>query len=119
MILGIGIDLVEIKRFEQLARQTDNCFAKRLLTSTEYAHYAKLRKDSEKSSFLAVHWSLKEAIYKAVNHIKPLFSQLEITKKNQRYNCQIDPKIELLLSVSYSSNNITAICLAQQTPWKN
>lgn len=112
MVVGIGIDVVQLKRFLILV-ETSDCFAKRLLTSNELNSYWKLN-NNQRANFLAVHWTLKEAIYKATSHIKPLFTKLEIYKLNNQYRCEFIQNINLLLSVSYTNCHVSAICLAQQ-----
>lgn len=64
MIDGIGIDLLEIKRIEQLVSRKPN-FTKRILTVREEAHYQKLSKHRQ-IEFLAGRFAAKEAFSKAL-----------------------------------------------------
>lgn len=64
MIHGIGIDLVEIQRIQEiLERQPD--FPKRILTSNEYEHYLELS-NHRQTEFLAGRFAAKEAFSKAM-----------------------------------------------------
>ncbi|CDN40318.1 holo-ACP synthase [Mycoplasma amphoriforme] len=110
MILGIGIDVVSIKRIS--AKKTLD-FAKKLLTADEFKKYQTLKSSINEDMFLAVRWALKEAIYKSLK-TKQLFSDLEIKKVNGLYECYIDDEIVLHLSVSYENDTVTAICLAER-----
>jgi len=63
MIYGIGTDLVEPSRIEQLLDRYGNRFARRLLTKSEWPEFM----DSGKQvMFLAKHFAAKEAFSKAM-----------------------------------------------------
>lgn len=64
MIIGIGIDLVETKRIEQLIERNDR-FLKRVLTKMELDQYSKLN-ERRRIEFLAGRFSAKEALAKAM-----------------------------------------------------
>lgn len=64
MIVGIGIDLVEIERIDEaLARHGDR-FAKRILSDSEFAEWDALS-GAMRSRFLAKRFAAKEAFSKA------------------------------------------------------
>ncbi|MBS4197244.1 holo-ACP synthase [Lederbergia citri] len=63
MIIGIGMDLVEIERIEKL-RIKQARFPERILTKTELNKYESLN-DKRKSEFLAGRFAAKEAYSKA------------------------------------------------------
>lgn len=64
MIHGIGIDLVELERIQEiLGRQPE--FPKRILTSSEYQHFLKLS-NHRQIEFLAGRFAAKEAFSKAM-----------------------------------------------------
>ncbi|WP_033159745.1 holo-ACP synthase [Mycoplasmoides alvi] len=111
MILGVGIDVVNITKIAE--KKTDE-FIKRLLTESELKKYQELKDDRKENMFLSVRWALKEAIYKSLK-TKQLFTDLEIKKINGSYECFLvdDNTINLHLSVSYESNTISAICIAE------
>ena len=62
MIIGIGVDIVEIARVERLHDKFGERFARRILTADELVEYARRNKSS---SFLAMRFAAKEAVAKA------------------------------------------------------
>mgnify|MGYP003353278818 CR=1 FL=1 len=60
MILGTGIDLVDISRFQEMPIK--DRLAKRILTDAEYAEY---EATESKGLFLARTWAVKEAVAKS------------------------------------------------------
>ena len=73
MIIGIGTDLVELARIEQLVARQGDAFAKRLLADAEWDDYQACLTRSEQPShsaqqvkFLAKRWAFKEALAKAL-----------------------------------------------------
>jgi len=63
MILGIGIDLVDLKRIEKLASQK---FINRILSVEEKEVYDQITSDQVKISYLGGRFAAKEAIFKAI-----------------------------------------------------
>jgi holo-[acyl-carrier protein] synthase len=64
MIKGIGVDIIEIKRIENLVGKNQR-FTERILTERERAAY-ELLTDRRKSEFLAGRFAAKEAFSKAM-----------------------------------------------------
>lgn len=64
MIVGIGLDVVDIERIQQ-ATQRRSSFPKRVLTEKEYHRYQELS-GNRQSEFLAGRFSAKEAFSKAL-----------------------------------------------------
>ncbi|WP_078551274.1 holo-ACP synthase [Bacillus alkalicellulosilyticus] len=64
MILGIGVDIVELKRIETVANRNEK-FYKRILTKSEQEKYV-LLSPKRKIEFLAGRFAAKEAFVKAV-----------------------------------------------------
>ena len=62
-VVGIGTDIVEIKRLEQMSERVLNNLAKRLLTPTELEKFESLK---FKLPYLAKRWAGKEAVAKAL-----------------------------------------------------
>jgi holo-[acyl-carrier protein] synthase len=62
MIIGIGVDIAEIARFDRLKEKFGERFARRILTADELLEYHR-RKNS--SSYLASRFATKEAVAKA------------------------------------------------------
>lgn len=64
MIVGVGIDAVEVERVAKIVAKGDN-FAKRALTPKEFAQYQKLQ-GKRKVEYLGGRFSIKEAFSKAM-----------------------------------------------------
>ena len=62
MIIGTGIDLVDVTRFYAMQTDRKERLAKRILTDNEYEDY-QLSTDSSK--YLAKIWAVKEAVAKS------------------------------------------------------
>lgn len=65
MIVGLGSDIVNIKRIENLLQKYGQNLVKKILDADEQAVYARLN-DHKKSSYLAKRWAAKEACSKAL-----------------------------------------------------
>ena len=63
MIVGIGIDIVEIERIKKIIYRYDTLFINRIYTSLEI-NLSKKYKDS--TTFFAGRWATKEAFSKAI-----------------------------------------------------
>ncbi len=63
-IIGIGIDILNIKRINNMNNKKINKFAKKILTKNEYKKYKNLK--NKKEYFLAKKFTAKEAISKAL-----------------------------------------------------
>lgn len=64
MILGMGIDLVDLKRIKELV---DDRFVDRILSADEKKMYDNIWDEKTKLSFLGGRFAAKEAIFKAVS----------------------------------------------------
>jgi holo-[acyl-carrier protein] synthase len=79
-IVGTGVDLVEVPRFERSARQGGKRFLGRLFTPGELAYASEHR---AKAQHLAVRFAAKEAVVKALGAPKGLgleWKDLEIIR---------------------------------------
>ncbi|QDY87039.1 4'-phosphopantetheinyl transferase superfamily protein [Mycoplasma anserisalpingitidis] len=97
----IGVDIVKISRF------IDNYdkFAKRILTQQELDEYQKIVEIRNKIKYVAVHWSIKEAIYKADNNYST-FNKINITKENSAYMHE-----NFYISTSDDGDNLVAFVI--------
>jgi len=62
MILGIGVDIADIRRFEKLVDRFGDRFAKRILSEAELVEF---RQHKSPAAFLAKRFAVKEATAKA------------------------------------------------------
>lgn len=92
----IGIDITDISRFEN---KSDN-YAKRFLSTQEFEDF---KKTSKKAFFLALHWAIKEAIYKCDNYYVN-FSKINISKSKEGRMIFKD----FLISTSSEKNTLVA-----------
>ncbi|MDC4163395.1 holo-ACP synthase [Mycoplasma bradburyae] len=110
MIIGIGIDSVTISRFQQKKSPE---FVKKLLTEHELNKYKSVIGDNNQNIFLAIRWAFKEAIFKALRTWDD-FTQLEIRKINGAYECSLNDKIKLHLSISHEGERLVAVAVAER-----
>lgn len=64
MILGVGIDLIDLKRIEKLATER---FINRILSVEEKEVYDQITADKVKISYLGGRFAAKEALFKAIS----------------------------------------------------
>jgi holo-[acyl-carrier protein] synthase len=64
MILGVGIDLVDLNRINELI---DDRFVNRILSSPEKKLYDNIASENTKLSFIGGRFAAKEAIFKAIS----------------------------------------------------
>ncbi|OAJ33918.1 holo-ACP synthase [Piscirickettsia salmonis] len=64
MIIGIGTDIVEIRRFDELLARHGDAFAERILSKLEYDSFLDVA-DKQRSRYLAKRFAAKEAAAKA------------------------------------------------------
>jgi holo-[acyl-carrier protein] synthase len=62
-VIGIGTDIVDIRRIAKMSDNAQQRLAKRILTSGEYLHYLTLKQPER---YLAKRWAGKEAAAKAL-----------------------------------------------------
>jgi holo-[acyl-carrier protein] synthase len=128
MIIGIGHDLVDIRRIDKLlqARYSD-MFMRRVLTEAEY-NYAKT-KEGRLSEFIAGRFSVKEAVVKALGcgiGRKVGFQDVEVLPDaNGKPCCTIAPEayqrlgldaktIRVHVSITHTSAVASTYAIAEQ-----
>lgn len=62
-VVGIGTDIVDIRRIAKMSSNAQQRLAKRILTGQEYQHYLTIKQPER---FLAKRWAGKEAMAKAL-----------------------------------------------------
>lgn len=65
MILGHGIDLVDLDRFHDMDNQRLDRLADRILSPKEHLEYSTINMLSEKVQFVSRAWAVKEAVAKS------------------------------------------------------
>uniref|UniRef100_UPI003F5C766B holo-ACP synthase n=1 Tax=Sodalis-like secondary symbiont of Drepanosiphum platanoidis TaxID=2994493 RepID=UPI003F5C766B len=82
MIIGIGVDIIEINRIKKLFSYKNDKFANKILNKYEFLKYKFCK---NKINFLAKHFSVKEATVKAFGigmRNGLTFNKIEIYKNN-------------------------------------
>ncbi len=102
--MEIGIDATSISRFKDVGKH----FIKRILTEIEYEEYKKLNDEEKKATFLATHWAVKEAIFKASQDLNFLTYTLKHTYNGKPYILEHD---ELKISITHENDLVIAIVL--------
>jgi holo-[acyl-carrier protein] synthase len=113
MIIGIGIDLTDIKRFSN-----KNRLAEKIMTAYEYNEYKNLP-ISLKSTMLAKTWAVKEALYKALPEnlqstiswknaelVRDSYGRPQVTIKNVN--------VKIHASLSDEGDMVTAIIILEE-----
>ncbi len=100
-----GIDLTNITRKEF----KEEGLIKKILHPQEYEIYLSLD-DALKNKYVAKHWAIKEALFKAYNH-KYGMDKILIEKINDHLVCKIDD-ISFTISISYEDDYVIASAMA-------
>lgn len=118
-MIGIGTDIEEVQRFENLSEPSFAAFLKRNFTKNELDYC--LSKDAP-APHLAARYAGKEAVIKAlfsldITHI--FYPTIEIVHNergvpNVKINAEEKMKFHIKLSLSHSSHMALAFCIVQQ-----
>lgn len=123
MILGIGIDIIEIERIKQSIDNYGDQFLKKIYTKTEL-DYSLNKKN--RYQHLAARFAAKEAIIKSLAGVGDKgFSYQDIEIYNEvnglprvnLYNSlkkYLGEKKEILISMSHSDNYVTCVAILSQ-----
>ncbi|MBB6673756.1 holo-ACP synthase [Cohnella nanjingensis] len=71
MIIGVGIDLADIGRFDKMLRKKDDLLIERLLSDNEMPAFRALTGDRRRAEWLAGRFAAKEALMKALGLALP------------------------------------------------
>ncbi len=116
-VIGIGIDILEVKRIKEIINKKGETFLKRIFTESEI-NYCRSKKRSFES--FAVRYSAKEAFIKAVESGHNIaYKEIEVQKKeNKKPTVQLYGKAkiaakeknvtEILVSLSHEKNYVVA-----------
>ncbi|KAF0153388.1 MAG: holo-acyl-carrier protein synthase [Ignavibacteria bacterium] len=120
MILGIGIDIIEIDRIKRSIDQYGDNFLKKIYTRTEI-EYAKSK--SNKYQHFAARFAAKEAIYKALSsdtvkiyswHDVEIYNEVNGLPKVNFYGelkDYLNEDKQLKISMSHSENYVTCVAI--------
>lgn len=120
MILGIGIDIIEIDRIKQSIDQYGDRFLKKVFTQTEIDYSIKKK---NKYQHFAARFAAKEAIYKALSSdTKKAYSWQDVEIFNEKNGLPrvklfgslknyLGSKKGLKISMSHSDNYVTCVAI--------
>lgn len=107
MIVGIGCDIVEIKRVQR----HQEGLAKKLLSEREYAIYRTLG-EKRQLTFLAGRFAAKEAIFKACNETLVLSSIEVLNDEQGKPICEIE-KYQVHISIAHEDAYAIAYAICE------
>ncbi len=120
MILGIGIDIVQAKRIENLLNKHDEKFLNRVLTENEIA----LIPEKRKTEFIAGRFAVKEAVIKAAGKITCGMRDIEILNDDGGKPCVANEKkllssmgiegARLHVSISHDGDVATGLAILEK-----
>ncbi|KXN70728.1 4'-phosphopantetheinyl transferase [Conidiobolus coronatus NRRL 28638] len=128
MIIGIGTDILKKSRIKNLLQphthQSQNLlkFPKKILSSEEFDIYNKLTEFDKKADYLAVRWSCKESLYKALYPLyKPTWKEVSILKNQEKPfirwqtdRFEVEKGLEYHLSVSHDGDFVVSYVIVEK-----
>ncbi len=120
MVIGIGIDIIEIERIKKSIDEFGDAFLKKIYTQTEIC-YSLTRPN--KFQHLAARFAAKEAIYKALsNDTDTVYSWQDVEIYNEvnglpkvKFYGQLKDYLndgkQLKISMSHSENYVTCVAI--------
>lgn len=127
MIRGIGVDIVELARFEALEGKWNDPFFRRIFTKRERAEAA--ARDAEDGPHAALRYfagrfAVKEAVVKALNAhgVEVQFPQIETRALESGAPCAhlvgdaapLEAEVALHVSLSHEETVALAFCVAEE-----
>lgn len=112
MIKGIGIDLIELKRINEIIMRNDR-FVQRILTEKEQLQLASYKNGARKVEFIAGRFAAKEAVGKALGTGigKVSFQDIEIFRTEQgapKMSVSGYEHLNIWVSISHSHDHAIA-----------
>ena len=115
MIIGQGVDLIEVKRVKSAIKKWGDSFLKRVFTDEELS-YAKNRRFPYEH--LAARFAAKEAVLKAFSNQKMDFKDIKILNNGDgKPYCELKNKrkdIQIMLSISHTKEYAVANAIVMQ-----
>ena len=108
MILGHGIDIVNVDRIERSFARFGSKFVAKILSSSEMNDFSRC-KETDKTAFLAKHFAVKEAVSKAIGCGLINGSPLHFRDISLHHHPSGKPYILLTEKLIYLANSMTGI----------
>ena len=111
MIKGIGIDLVELNRFDD---KLYDAFIDRILSSEERAVFDAFKDTTRQKTYLSSRFAVKEAYTKAVQHFNTPLNFNEVSVLNDAHGAPYikspyQPQNTLWVSLSHTHTHVVAV----------
>ena len=116
MILGIGIDLVDLDKIKSMMNER---FIERVLSLEEQKIFNNIQNDDKKLSFLGGRFAAKEAIFKAVSKGDGKARYIEFSILNDDngkpyvVSHHFDQKVKVHLSITHTDHHAMCYCLLE------
>lgn len=115
MVLGVGIDMVKIKKIEETINKWGDSFIDKVFNFEEVKMIAKGKMYYQR---IAARFAAKEAVIKAISKKFPLnFKDIIIlNKENGAPYCKVDKleNLEIMLSITHIDDYAVACAVAQK-----
>ena len=116
MIIGVGVDIIEISRIKKSIDKFGDNFINHIFTDDEIKYVKKYKNPIQ---HYAVRFAAKEAIYKALGNSKISWKDISIyNDKNGRPYCRIlklNPNNKIHISLSHSHDYAVANAIVEKT----
>ncbi|MBU1998505.1 MAG: holo-ACP synthase [Candidatus Omnitrophota bacterium] len=110
MIIGLGVDITEVKRLKTAVEKWGDTFLNRIFTKKEL-EYAKNR--SNLYQHLSGRFAAKEAVFKALGDPGLNWKDVQITNNKQgKPRCEIFKKIGKIINVHISISHVKTYAVA-------
>lgn len=115
MIVGVGVDIVKIKKFRSILKRLGNSFLERVFSEDELRPIVKSKMYYQR---LAARFAAKEAVIKAISKEYPLaLNEITILNKdNGAPYCEFkkDIGVDIFLSLTHIEDYAVAMAVAQK-----
>jgi len=110
--IGIGIDLIKIKKFEDMPFEKNSDFYKNMFTQNEIEYCLKFSNSYE---HFAGKFAIKEAVIKAIGKKIPLISIMTDHKDSQPIvKAENFPEYHFKVSISHEENFAMAVVISER-----
>lgn len=126
MLIGVGLDLVEIGRFVKMLNKKDERLVERLLTEKERTDFLALEASHRQAEWLAGRFAAKEALMKALGLSLPrgiVMRDIEVSPDSAGRPClvlsdavlrQLEAPISCHLSITHTDTTAAAVVVIEK-----
>ncbi|GAB1442141.1 holo-ACP synthase [Ignavibacteriales bacterium] len=122
MIVGTGVDIIEIDRIQKSIERFESRFLNKIYTPTEI-EYCSTKADKYRR--FAARWAIKEAVYKALMKYDESIAWKDISVKNDSDGAPVLEELEKIklikemgitihITLSHSNNYAVAMAIAEK-----